>query len=616
MALALCLTLLPAAALAEEAEGTAQTPPAVEEPADPANGGAKQENQPAEQGEQQEDPAAKQAVAAVQAMIDALPDAEALDGMDDEDAMAVYEAFQTACEAYYETLTEEQQAQLKNTEKLAALSDWFNAQVAPLENSGDIFPDTVDAYGSIIRHTSWRRNGPIYEGGDGDADFTDGQSYVVQGSDVTIHGNLTVGGIGTLILCQGAKLTVEGALICSGSYSIYGQSDKGNNAGRLVIENSKGGGAAIRSSENGAPTLSIYSGEVTINGGNSKTLIDGVKLSSTSHIHQGTLDGTALSPEVWGADSLKGGTLTLAYCQHEHDADQKLIPDDSGTTHHRHCEACGFDWASEACDFDNPDHYVPNPKDRANTHLPVCECGNESETSTPHDLTCVQTDDGKGHTQRCIYCFYTPTENNPVEEHHYKANGECENCGFKPVARDEAGNLYEKVTAALKAAEDGSWVILETQAKDKAIDEHIEFNDPGKTVELKMNGYTLTSSGNPTLTVENGTLKITGDAVINQTGGKEMAAPAVRVTGGTLIFDGKLNATGASGKPAVLVTGGTLRLKAGDVLNGGVSVAGSTAYANVNALLGDGLAFAKEDEHSIIIVNGNVKSIDENVVVK
>ena len=135
MALALCLTLLPTAALAEETEGTAQTPPAVEEAADPANGKAKQENQPAEtkqenqpveQEEQQEDSAAKQAVADVQAMIDALPDAEALDGMDDEDAMAVYEAFQTACDAYYETLNEEQQEQLKNTEKLAALSDWFS----------------------------------------------------------------------------------------------------------------------------------------------------------------------------------------------------------------------------------------------------------------------------------------------------------------------------------------------------------------------------------------------------------------------------------------------------------------------------------------------------------
>ena len=128
MALALCLTLLPTAALAEEPEGTAQTSPAVEEAADPANGKAKQENQPAEQEEQQEDSATKQDedVAAVQAMIDALPDAAELDGMDDEDAMAVYEAFQTACDAYYDTLTEGQQAQLKNTEKLAALSDWFS----------------------------------------------------------------------------------------------------------------------------------------------------------------------------------------------------------------------------------------------------------------------------------------------------------------------------------------------------------------------------------------------------------------------------------------------------------------------------------------------------------
>ena len=137
MALALCLTLLPTAALAEETEGTAQTSPAVEEAVDPANGKAKQENQPAEtkqenqpaeQEEQQEDPTVKQdeAVAEVQAMIDALPDAADLDGMDDADAMEVYEAFQAACDAYYDTLTEEQQAQLKNTEKLEALSEWFS----------------------------------------------------------------------------------------------------------------------------------------------------------------------------------------------------------------------------------------------------------------------------------------------------------------------------------------------------------------------------------------------------------------------------------------------------------------------------------------------------------
>ena len=153
MALALCLTLLPTAALAEETEGTAQTSPAMEEAADPANGEAKQENQPAapeqegqsaeakqesqsaeakqenqpaEQEEQQEDSAAKQAVAAVQAMIDALPDAADLDGMDDAEAMEVYEAFQTACEAYYDTLSEKQREQLKNTEKLEALSERFS----------------------------------------------------------------------------------------------------------------------------------------------------------------------------------------------------------------------------------------------------------------------------------------------------------------------------------------------------------------------------------------------------------------------------------------------------------------------------------------------------------
>ena len=166
-------------------QGTAQTPPAVEKAADPANGEEQQENQSAEQEEQQEDSAAKQAVATVQALIDALPAVDELDGMDDDDAMAVYEAFQAACDAYYDTLTEEQQAQLKNTEKLAALSDWFSLP-AVLANSGDIFPDTVDADGSIIRHTDWRRNGPIYEGGDGDADFTDAQFYVVQGNDVTI----------------------------------------------------------------------------------------------------------------------------------------------------------------------------------------------------------------------------------------------------------------------------------------------------------------------------------------------------------------------------------------------------------------------------------------------
>ena len=116
MALVLCLTLLPTAALADELG--------------PVDGTSTVETAGADAEAEAKAKAGAEAVAAVQAMIDALPDAEALDGMDDADAMAVYEAFQTACDAYYETLTEGQQAQLKNTEKLEALSAWFSQLAA------------------------------------------------------------------------------------------------------------------------------------------------------------------------------------------------------------------------------------------------------------------------------------------------------------------------------------------------------------------------------------------------------------------------------------------------------------------------------------------------------
>ena len=177
MALALCLTLLPTAALAEETEGTAQTPPAVGQAADPANGETKQEgqsaeakqenqpgetkqenqpaeakqenqpaetkqeNQPAKQEEQQEDSAVKQdeAVADVQAMIDALPDAAELDGMDGE---ARESACLAASEAYeaYDALTEDQQSTLTGTEKMIAILEWTTEQVALAAGTGHTHP--------------------------------------------------------------------------------------------------------------------------------------------------------------------------------------------------------------------------------------------------------------------------------------------------------------------------------------------------------------------------------------------------------------------------------------------------------------------------------------------
>ena len=125
LSLALCLTLLPMAALAEEAqpeellpgEQLEQVQPVSEEP---------EENE--EQSQQDED------VIAVQAMINALPDASALDEMDAE---AQESACLAASEAYeiYDALTKEQQSALTGTENMIAILERATRQVTPLDDT-------------------------------------------------------------------------------------------------------------------------------------------------------------------------------------------------------------------------------------------------------------------------------------------------------------------------------------------------------------------------------------------------------------------------------------------------------------------------------------------------
>ena len=458
MALALCLTLLPTAALAEETEGTegtAQTPPAVEESTDPANGEAKQESQsaeakqenqpaapeqegqsaeakqegqPAEQEEQQEDPAVKQdeAVVNLQAMIDALPDAAELDGMDDAEAMAVYEAFQTACEAYYETLTEEQREQLKNTEKLVALSKWFNEQVAPLADMVEVFPDDVDANGNIIPYTSFSRTGPILTAEMAKQPLSS-QFYIVQ-SDMTINGDLTVDGsqMGGLVLCGGATLTVNGALIHTGgnAFYIYGQTKDGKGTGKLVINNSNGKDAAIRLEGTGYVHLGINSGVVELHGGSAQKLVDGVGLYSTKPIHKGILNGKVVSPSEWGASKIEGTSLVLEYCDH---LNPTYTP--SGSAKHKKiCDQCGFNVTASSpkladCTFDGTGGYA---QDDENGHYALCICGNRATAATEHDMKTTWTDDGQWHTSKCTACGYTSGEPAP---HTYK-DGTCTVCGY------------------------------------------------------------------------------------------------------------------------------------------------------------------------------------------
>lgn len=594
MVLALCLTLLPTAALAEETG--------------PVDGTSTVETAGADAEAEAKAKAGAEAVAAVQAMIGELPSLGELKGMDSDTLNEAYMAVQSAYDAY-EALTEEQQAQVTGADRFEGLFGWFNGQIAPLADEVKINPDGADANGDIIKDTSFDRTGPVLTEND---TTLSGKYYIVQG-DITISGDLTVDGSkeGGLVLCQGATLTVEGALIHTGGkqFYIYGQSNNGADTGELIINNSNGDGAAIRTAGTYDARLGINSGKVTVISGISKELIgDHITLYSTKSIHKGILDSEAKLPSEWGNSSISGGNLVLEYCGHDHAA---YTP--SGDTHHKKsCAQCGFNTGSSPkiadCGSDGFDRYVSAGVEG---HRKECPCGNKFGEKSEHTIVTAPTNDGKKHTSMCGICGYTP-ESGTETEHSYDENGKCTVCQFQPILQGANGNLYDNLATALDEGETALTLVSYAtgDANKGIVKTNLEF-DRNATITLDMGDCTLeNSTGDAPITVENGTLTVTGDATLVQNGTQELASSAVRVTGGRVIFEGNLTATGANGKPAVEVTNGTLRLKAGDVLNGGVSVASGT----VVDLLGENLAFAKKDD-TYTIVNGDVKSISENVTV-
>ena len=83
--------------------------------------------------------------------------------------------------------------------------------------------------------------------------------YTVTGDNASISGNQNIIGDVHLILCDGAKLTINGQLKCSsGSLYIYGQSE---GDGKLNI--STGSGNAIDNYDNAGIIIEIHGGEIT-----------------------------------------------------------------------------------------------------------------------------------------------------------------------------------------------------------------------------------------------------------------------------------------------------------------------------------------------------------------
>ena len=504
---------------------------------------------------------------------------------------------------------------------LAMVLSLMPAGVWAAETTETAYPDGFDKDGNVVEAskdavTPWfNREGPVFNTDTYDDVTFSGKFYIVQG-DVTIHGNLTVNGnaSGGLVLCEGAMLTVTGALIHSGGsqFYIYGQSykDNGNGArgttGRLIIQNSKGDGAAIRSTDSNA-NLGIRTGALEIHDGGSEKLIEGVRLYSTHPGHQGTLDGKPVAPSVWSDGyPVPGSTLVLEYCEHRLN-DLEFVPEKGiENKHHWHCTACGLNGASEPCDFSSADHCVRNPEDDDNTHIPVCECGNQG-TPVAHTSATVPTANGQKHISGCAYCDWTASGES---EHDFSdGDGSCKDCGITPIMRDSDGDLYDKENyeKAFEKAADSNGAVTLTLVSEVTGEganiwtKSIEFNYPGKSVTLDMGGITLSSTGEAALLVSGGELIIQNAATLEgaSASGELSSTPAIKVTGGKLTFKGTVNATGgaknSSAAPAILIGGGTVAFER-DV----------TATAVENAGLYTAIAPAIEVTGGTVIFNGKV----------
>lgn len=319
MALALCLTLLPAPVRAAEdtpesgaivqQEQQEEISPAVSEQAgtneeengsegDPQNtgtpdaGGAEDSKADAPESGEDENAGnnADAAVSAVQTMIDALPIVSELDGMTADELDAAYDDIQAAYDAY-EALNAEQQAQITGAD-FEALLGWFNSQTALLADaqSGEHTHCVCgkDSGTTVNGHT--HNNSTAWTAADS-LPGTAGSYYLTQSvsSDWTVptgEVNLCLNGqtiSGKITVGSGATLTLTD---CTGTGKLQGSRS--------------GSGVSI----NGG-TFNLYGGTIT-------GFVNGVEIGSHNDIKTGssfTMYGGAITGNK--ADSSGGGGVFL-----------------------------------------------------------------------------------------------------------------------------------------------------------------------------------------------------------------------------------------------------------------------------------------------------------------
>ena len=351
MALALCLTLLPAPVRAAEdtpesgaivqQERQEEISPAVSEQAgtneeengsegDPQNigtpdaGGAEDSKADAPESGEDENAGnnADAAVSAVQTMIDALPIVSELDGMTADELDAAYDDIQAAYDAY-EALNAEQQAQITGAD-FEALLGWFNSQTALLADaqSGEHTHCVCgkDSGTTVNGHT--HNNSTAWTAADS-LPGTAGSYYLTQSvssdwtvptgevnlclNGQTINGKITVGSGATLTLtdCTGTgKLqgsrSGSGVSINGGTFNLYGGTITGVVNGVEI-----GSHNDIKTGS----SFTMYGGTITSNEAGSSA--GGVFLISTTNSNvtapSFTMHGGTISNNTAGASDGGGG---------------------------------------------------------------------------------------------------------------------------------------------------------------------------------------------------------------------------------------------------------------------------------------------------------------------
>ena len=259
LALALCVGMLPAPAWAEEPTDPTQAVEVVgaanpSEETDPTTEPTEEETEPTEAetepteapkaaevpAEETAAPGEDEAVTAVQAMIDALPDVEDMSESYLDALEAAYSAF--------DALSEAQQAQITGVEKLEALFGWVNSQVS-----------TLAAEKTISGEVTWNNqtfNTPVKLTGDTTLTLV-GDNKIECDQPLDLNGkNLTIQGTGTLELVgKGGNNNYRvDATLCDSTYTSY------NSGGALTLA---GGTVKVSGSDQNA--VCVYN--LKLNGG-------------------------------------------------------------------------------------------------------------------------------------------------------------------------------------------------------------------------------------------------------------------------------------------------------------------------------------------------------------